>query len=113
MTATLKSLNSSYVNTLRRRRFGFFETLLEGMTKPVRVLDCGGTADFWQTNTSAQALRSKFDVTIINLVEPKEIPCQMKWYQEPAQGKEFHELISQVKWLIGDVRGGAGMGRHS
>ncbi|HEY1952007.1 MAG TPA: class I SAM-dependent methyltransferase [Gemmatimonadaceae bacterium] len=49
----LKSLadNSSpdsLATQLRRRRFSFFLSLLSEVQRPVRILDVGGTAEFWQ-----------------------------------------------------------------
>jgi hypothetical protein len=39
---------SSLAASLRRRRFALFEQLLARLSDPVRVLDVGGTPDFWR-----------------------------------------------------------------
>jgi hypothetical protein len=37
----------SFANKLRARRFRLFEALVENMPRPLRILDVGGTNDFW------------------------------------------------------------------
>lgn len=50
-------LRASYRDTqslafkLRKRRMAFFSSLLEPLEKPIRLLDIGGTANFWKTLT--------------------------------------------------------------
>ncbi len=39
---------NSLANRLRRKRFSLFVKLLEGLEKPVRVIDLGGTGLFWE-----------------------------------------------------------------
>ena len=39
---------SSLAASLRRRRFALFEQLLARVPSPVRILDVGGTPDFWR-----------------------------------------------------------------
>ena len=39
---------NSLANRLRRKRFKLFLQLLEGLEKPVKVLDLGGTVMFWE-----------------------------------------------------------------
>lgn len=50
---------------MRRRRFAFFLSLLSEVTRPVRILDVGGTPEFWQL----MGLSALDDVriTILNL----------------------------------------------
>lgn len=79
-SATSRSFYYKYANSLRRRRFCFFESLLEGMRKPIRVLDCGGTVEFWQANVNILSRESKFDLTLINLFQPKEVPSLVRWH---------------------------------
>ena len=40
---------NSLSSRMRRRRLAFFEGLLDGLPRPVTILDVGGTAAFWQT----------------------------------------------------------------
>jgi hypothetical protein len=39
----------SIARRLRERRFAFFSALLENVPRPIRLLDIGGTVDFWET----------------------------------------------------------------
>lgn len=39
----------SYATRLRRRRFARFVSLLESLSRPIRILDIGGTQLFWET----------------------------------------------------------------
>jgi hypothetical protein len=40
--------DDSLANRFRRRRFRFFRSLLAGVPAPVRILDVGGTQEFWR-----------------------------------------------------------------
>jgi hypothetical protein len=40
--------STSLASELRRKRFALFATLLDRLPRPVRILDVGGTADFWR-----------------------------------------------------------------
>ena len=39
--------NDSIVNKWRRKRFSVFTQLVKGLPKPVKILDVGGTENFW------------------------------------------------------------------
>lgn len=39
----------SIARRLREKRFAFFASLLEGVARPIRLLDIGGTESFWET----------------------------------------------------------------
>ncbi len=54
---------------LRRRRLRMFLDLIAPLPRPVRVLDVGGTAAFWDTLPDDAA--RDFDVTILNLTAPE------------------------------------------
>jgi len=55
----------SLANRFRRRRFRFFESLLEPLAKPVRILDVGGTEGFWRHMNAVGDPR--WEVTLLNL----------------------------------------------
>jgi 2-polyprenyl-3-methyl-5-hydroxy-6-metoxy-1,4-benzoquinol methylase len=40
--------NDSLATNMRRKRFGFFLSLLAGVPRPLRILDVGGTQGFWE-----------------------------------------------------------------
>lgn len=59
---------------LRRRRMLAFAELLAPFREPVRVVDLGGTADFWRK--AAPALPKQLDLTIVNLRANAEAPIE-------------------------------------
>lgn len=58
--------STSAANSLRRARFQLFLSLIETLPRPVRVLDVGGTEQYWQTMglTDSEAI----SVTLVNIV---------------------------------------------
>ncbi len=61
---------NSLASRLRRRRFAFFRSLLDSLPRPVRVLDVGGTADYWRAMGVKDA--TDYEVTLFNLEHPGE-----------------------------------------
>jgi SAM-dependent methyltransferase len=58
--------NEAYIGSqFRRRRFQFFTQKLKNLKKPVKLLDIGGTVDFW-LNQNFQTL-GEIAITIVNL----------------------------------------------
>jgi SAM-dependent methyltransferase len=55
----------SIATTFRKSRFRLFESLIAPISKPVHILDVGGTQGFWQTMLSSDAIRD-VTVTILN-----------------------------------------------
>ncbi|MFT5443952.1 MAG: hypothetical protein ACI8W3_003003 [Myxococcota bacterium] len=59
----------SLSKVMRERRFAFFRDLIESLPKPVKILDVGGTQDFWETmNYVAPEIAQ---ITIVNLQAPE------------------------------------------
>lgn len=61
---------ASLANTFRRRRFKFFENLLDNLrgdnqSRPIQLLDVGGTAGFW--NTMGPLGPDVLQITLLNL----------------------------------------------
>jgi SAM-dependent methyltransferase len=56
---------SSVANRMRRRRFEFFLSLLENVPRPARILDVGGTREFWEVMLPEGT--SGIHVTLFNL----------------------------------------------
>ncbi len=50
---------------LRRRRFAFFESLIAGLARPLRIIDIGGTEQFWQQ--MGLAGDDSLELTLVNL----------------------------------------------
>ena len=55
----------SLSNTLRTRRFQRFEALIADLPRPLRIVDLGGTPEFWEQR--GWAGRSDIHITTINL----------------------------------------------
>ena len=55
----------SMANRMRRRRFAFFLSLLDTLPRPLRILDVGGTQQFWTAMLSGAP--SGVHVTLLNL----------------------------------------------
>jgi hypothetical protein len=53
---------------MRRRRFEFFLSLLQRLQRPLKILDVGGTQEFWHS-MGAEAL-GEVRVTLLNLNKP-------------------------------------------
>lgn len=60
----------SFSNKLRARRFRLFETLTASMPRPLRILDVGGTNDFWEQR--GWAGRSDVEIFSLNLVPEQQ-----------------------------------------
>lgn len=55
----------SFSNRMRSRRFSKFEGLLEGLPRPLKVIDIGGTVRFWEQRGWTD--RDDVDITLVNL----------------------------------------------
>jgi len=60
----------SFSNKLRARRFRLFETLTASMPRPLRILDVGGTNDFWEQR--GWAGRPDVEIFSLNLVPEQQ-----------------------------------------
>lgn len=61
---------TSFSNKLRARRFRLFETLTASMPRPLRILDVGGTNNFWEQR--GWAGRSDVEIFSLNLVPEQQ-----------------------------------------
>ncbi|GAC1661614.1 MAG: hypothetical protein NVS9B4_14080 [Candidatus Acidiferrum sp.] len=61
---------NSLSNRLRSRRFQFFESLIAGFGKPLRILDVGGTNEFWENRGWAD--RDDIDIVTLNLTKEEQ-----------------------------------------
>lgn len=57
--------SGSISNRMRNKRFAFFESLCATLPKPLRILDIGGTTEFWRQR--GWAGRDDVHVTLVNL----------------------------------------------
>jgi len=58
--------SNSLASKLRKKRFAFFQFLLESLPSPIKVLDVGGTLSFWENICILHEVNKKIDITIIN-----------------------------------------------
>ena len=56
---------ASLASTMRRRRFAFFASLLGGVSRPIHILDVGGTQQYWDS-MGHEAL-GDVHITLLNL----------------------------------------------
>jgi hypothetical protein len=67
------SPEGSLRNRLRRERFALFLELVDSLPKPVKILDVGGTVNYWKVMGIQE--RTDLQVTLLNIVaEPVDIP---------------------------------------
>jgi hypothetical protein len=55
----------SLSNRMRNKRFRLFERLTESMPRPLRIIDIGGTVDFWEQRKWVD--RDDVQITLVNL----------------------------------------------
>lgn len=92
---------NSLANKMRNRRFALFDYLLDGLQKPVRIVDVGGTEAFWEQR--GWAGRSDVDITAINhegqpqryrnLRTLKGDACNLWEYQDQAFDVAFSNSV--------------------
>jgi hypothetical protein len=75
----------SLANRFRRRRFRFFQSLLEPLPRPVRILDVGGTEDFWRQMGADGD--TQLEVTLFNLT-----PAHARAGEMPAIAGDARDL---------------------
>lgn len=56
---------TSFSNRMRSRRFAIFEDLLAGLSRPLKIIDLGGTNEFWEQRGWAE--REGVEITTVNL----------------------------------------------
>lgn len=66
-SATDVSNSNSISNRMRRRRFEIFNKLFEQLPKPVKIIDVGGTLDFWVK--AGFAGRADVSIVTVNLAD--------------------------------------------
>lgn len=54
----------SWAARARRKRFALFESIVDGLPEPVRILDVGGTESFWRTMSFTD--RADVSITLLN-----------------------------------------------
>ena len=62
----------SLAHRFRQSRFAFFRQLLESVPRPIRLLDIGGTEQFWEAMEFAR--ESNVEITLCNVTPPPSAP---------------------------------------
>ncbi len=66
----------SLSNRLRSRRFAMFASLAESLPKPVRIVDVGGTVEFWRQRDWIG--RDGVEITLVNLEADPSPPAGIR-----------------------------------
>ncbi len=59
----------SVAHRMRTRRFAFFRCFIESLPRPIRILDVGGTEDYWERMGFVEP--TEVELTIVNLDPPR------------------------------------------
>ncbi len=62
--------NQSLSHQYRSRRFDLFKSLLKELPRPLRILDIGGTVEFWQAMNFQEP---EVSITLLNLEDPQPL----------------------------------------
>jgi ubiquinone/menaquinone biosynthesis C-methylase UbiE len=79
------TMANSWATNLRKKRFSLFESLLESIPGPVKILDVGGTQIFWENLGLFAGGRGDVEITLINM---KEIP---------VSGPNFKSVVGDAR----------------
>lgn len=63
--------SDSLANSLRRERFAFFRNLLNTVPRPLRILDVGGTENFWSQMGFLASAGEGIRIVLLNLSAPQ------------------------------------------
>lgn len=69
--------SGSMATQMRKRRFSFFMSLLDNVPRPIKMLDVGGTYNYWRM--MGMELGDDFDITLINTEETPNPNPQLKY----------------------------------
>ena len=61
----------SFSNRMRSQRFRLFDGLVADLPRPIRILDIGGTNEFWEQRGWAD--RADVEITLLNLFEEPQL----------------------------------------
>jgi len=83
-------LEKSFANKLRKKRFLFFESLLNKLPKPVKVIDIGGTEDYWEKMGVLPS--ENIHITILNTkIIPVKYPNVQSIAGDARNMKQFND----------------------
>jgi ubiquinone/menaquinone biosynthesis C-methylase UbiE len=79
---------------LRRKRFAFFQSLLDGLERPVHILDIGGTEDYWKM--MKLDMQKDVFITLLNLTQETTALPNVKSIAGDARRLRFADLSFDV-----------------
>ena len=85
---------ASVAGRMRRRRFALFQSLLLRIPTPVRILDVGGTQNFWEVMGFAAG--GDMEITILNMERPAVSLPQFRGVAGDARSLQFADQSFDV-----------------
>ena len=86
---------ASLANRMRERRFRIVERMIDTLDRPIRVLDVGGTPEFWIARGYAQ--RSDVEIVLYNIERfPSELPNMTSVVGDAVDLSEFNTGAFEV-----------------
>ena len=83
--------DASLGNQLRRKRFEYFKSLVDQVPKPVKILDVGGTQNFWKQMGMLD--EDGFEYTLINL--EAEVPISPKFDCQAGDARDLSRFADK------------------
>lgn len=77
--------SDSLATNLRRKRFSHFKSLVEATPGLIKILDVGGTQDFWKQTGTLSELKKIEEITVLNI-------------------KPISVSIPRIRGIVGDAR---------
>lgn len=84
---------NSLATKLRRQRFNIFLSMLEGLPKPVHILDVGGSENYWEMMGVTPLLGNEIQVTLFN-IEPQHVSLPGVT-SVGGDGRDMHQFSDQ------------------
>ncbi len=81
------SQDNSWASSLRKKRFALFKSFIDPVQSPLKILDVGGYADFWNNSSFLNEDIGNIELTLIN-IDPSNSPI----------------ASSKIKRVVGDAR---------
>jgi hypothetical protein len=66
----------SFADKLRKKRFALFRSLIEGLDRPIRIIDLGGTENYWEKMGFLNT--KQVDISLINLEQKQTKYANLK-----------------------------------
>ena len=87
----------SWANRIRRRRLRLLMRLLSNIDRPLRILDIGGTPQFWETSRLLDR-DPGLEITVVNIVPQETQHPQIRCLQ--ADARALHSIQDQQFQIV-------------